>query len=85
MLVDYIIVMSWRYGREKNAELHEALMLDQIEECNWGWTMKKVFEPESSKSMNHYEIMTWRNAMVHKFLRRLVNSHYVWMNILLLN
>jgi hypothetical protein len=35
MLVDYIIVLSWRYGREKNAELHEALMLDQIEECNW--------------------------------------------------
>jgi hypothetical protein len=38
------------------AELHEALMLGQIEECNWGWTMEKY--------LNVKVQIQWNNDMV---------------------
>jgi hypothetical protein len=54
------------------AALHEAMMLGQIEECNWDWTIKKAFESRSSNWM------TWWNAMVRKPFQKANKIPYVW-------
>ena len=46
--------------------------IGSMKECNWGWTIKKVYEPGSSYQTSHYENIDMVKCNGSRVFKRLV-------------